>query len=58
MMDKVANIAGAICPLASGGVQTAISGQPANFARTAVMTTVETKGTLPPGMYKPTRSIG
>ena len=39
-------------------VNTAISGQPAIFASVAVIRTVETNGTWPPGTYNPTRRIG
>jgi len=44
-----ASIGGQIMPSRPGGEKTAISGTPANLARVAVITTVDTKGTLPAG---------
>ena len=49
-MERAASVPGAILPSLSGGVQTAICGHLTSLASTAVMTTVETRGTLPPGI--------
>ena len=48
----------AIVPSEFGGVQRIISLQPASVAGTPSINTVENKGAVPPGMYKPTDSIG
>ena len=47
-------IAGLIFPFLSGGEHKTISLQPAILAGTANIKTVENKGAVPPGMYKPT----
>ena len=45
-------------PLVSGGEHNITSLHPAIFAGTANINTVENKGADPPGIYKPTFSIG
>ncbi len=47
-----------IFPFLSGGVQSIISGHWAMRAGIASIKTVENKGAVPPGMYKPTRLMG
>ena len=51
-------IAELIFPFLSEGEHNTISWQPANFAGTANIKTVENKGAVPPGMYNPTFWIG
>ena len=50
-------MAGCTFPSLSGGVQSTISLQPAIRAGTANIRTVEKRGAVPPGIYKPTFSI-
>ena len=50
-------MAGFTLPSLSGGVHNTISLQPAIFAGTASIKTVENRGAVPPGMYSPTFSI-
>ena len=52
------SMAGFIFPLRSGGVHSTISLHPAILAGVASMSTVLNSGAVPPGMYRPTRSIG
>ena len=47
-------MAGFIFPFLSGGEHITISLQPAIFAGTANIKTVENSGAVPPGIYKPT----
>ena len=49
---------GATEPSLRQGVQRMRSRQPARAAGTASISTVENRGALPPGMYRPTRRIG
>ena len=50
-------IAGCTFPSLPGGVQSTISLQPAIRAGTANIRTVEKRGAVPPGMYRPTFSM-
>ena len=52
------NMAGFTFPLRSGGVHNTISLQPAILAGVASMRTVENNGAVPPGIYRPTFSMG
>ena len=47
-------MAGFMFPFLSGGEHKTISLQPAILAGTASISTVENKGAVPPGIYKPT----
>ena len=51
-------MAGFIFPSAPTGVQSTMRLQPAIAAGVASINTVENNGALPPGIYKPTFSIG
>ena len=51
-------ITGGISPFGLGGVQIIISSHPAIFAGIANIKIVENNGAEPPGIYKPTFSIG
>ena len=48
-MPNAANNSGETVPSGLGGVVTAICLTPATFAKVAVIITVDTSGTLPPG---------
>src|SRR5690606_40167579 len=54
----VYKISGAILPSLFGGEHSTISLHPAICAGTASINTVENNGAVPPGMYKPTFSMG
>ena len=57
-MRAAYRIYGFIFPFLSGGEHSTISLQPAIFAGIASIKTVENKGAVPPGIYKPTFEMG